>query len=128
MLLFYDSYCPVCLQPSKTFNVGLSRQHHQGCACIEIRVSTKLLIAGRRLDEHDFPPDLREKLSQQARNAPEHQYLLLLYNYGLVRETKRRWRARMDRRKRYDPPKPGVAGASEMTSDSIGPEKSFPSL
>jgi hypothetical protein len=99
------------------FFFGSGSWHHfHGCACIEVRVHSELLTSDQRLRSDEFSIEAREQLSEDARNAPSHQYLVVSLSSGMQKKGKLRWSTRIARRKREDPARPAPAAQPTQPS------------
>lgn len=101
------SICPVCERPSTLFITSLGRwHHHQECACNEVRIHEKLTdwSAGPKI--RALSQEMRQSLSQQAREIPSHQYLSISMVKNAAAENNVEVVGRVARRRRSDPDSP----------------------
>lgn len=102
-----ESKCPVCVQPGMLWLLGQGKWlHYQGCACEEIRIHCDLLTAGHRLKNDEFDNDSRIQISEDARNAPAHKYVVVTLRPTYLKKGTPRWIVRVERRRREDPSSP----------------------
>lgn len=123
-----ESICPVCTKPSRCYVLGGGRwYHHQGCACIEIRIHQRLIFWPHSQKIHSLTCEAREGFSLHARNLPAHQYLTVVPGVAPVGDDAPQVIVRVTRRKREDPAHPvdtenheeGKSGDVDFWNDEI---------